>query len=225
MITLHHLEYSQSFRTLWLLEELGVDYELIRYNRDKKTKLAPPEYKAISPLGTAPVISDGDLTLAESNAITDYILDQHPNNNLRPAHNHPDRAQYLFWFHASQGSMMPIVLMEAVMRIMHQRVPFFLKPIVSTLVEKMSNGFSKPRMTRLLEQAEKDLNNRDWLGGDTLSAADISMIYPMVAAQSRGFLNEKYPQCLAWLARAQACESYKAAQKKDDRPSLIMSLS
>ena len=120
---------------------------------------------------------------------------------------------------------MPIVLMEAVMRIMHQRVPFFLKPIAGALVEKMSDGFSKPRMKALLAQAESDLDKSDWLGGRNLTAADISMIYPMIAAQSRGFLNDQYPNCLAWLKRAQSCNSYKSAQLKDDRPSLIMSLS
>lgn len=224
MITLHHLEYSQSFRILWLLEELGVDYELKLYERDKKTKLAPAEYKKVSPLGTAPVITDGDLTLAESNAIMDYILDKYPHESLRPDPKHQSRAQYLFWFHASQGSMMPIMLMEAVMRIMHQRVPFFLKPIVGTLVGKMSDGFSKPRMVSLLKHAEIDLAQNDWLAGNTLTAADISMIYPMVAAQSRGYLNSDFPNCLNWLERAQQCDSYKLAKKKDNRPSLIMSL-
>jgi len=223
MITLHHLEYSQSFRILWLLEELGVEYELKSYQRDPKTRLAPNDYKKVSPLGTAPVITDGDITLAESNAIIDYILDKHPSDSLRPEAGSPNRARYLFWFHASQGSMMTLMLMEAVMRIMQSKVPFFLKSIVATLNNKMNQAFSKPRMQSLLKQAELDLANSDWLAGDDITAADITMIYPMEAALVRGYINDDFPNCKAWLERAKARPSFKAATKKDDRPSMIMS--
>lgn len=222
MITLHHLEYSQSFRILWLLEELGIDYELILYERDKKTKLAPAEYKKISPLGTAPVITDGDLTLAESNAITEYILDKYGNGKLRPAHDDPDRVRYLFWFHASQGSLMPVILIEAVMRIMHSKVPFFLKAIVGGLNKKMSQSFTRPRVIGLLKQAELDLGTANWFAGDHLTAADISMVFPMLAAESRGYLDKQFPNCQAWLVRVKALESFESASKKDDRPSMIM---
>ena len=112
MITLHHLEYSQSYRVLWLLEELGTDYELKLYERDKVTRLAPADYKAVSPLGTSPAITDGDLNLSETSAIFDYILDQHPESTLRPAVNSAARTDYLFWFHASQGSLMPMMLRD-----------------------------------------------------------------------------------------------------------------
>ena len=117
MITLHHLEYSQSFRVLWLLEELGVKYELIKYKRDPKTHMAPGDYKKISPLGTAPVITDGDVSLAETSAIIECIIDRHPNNQLMPLPGTPNRLRHLFWFHASQGSLMPLMLMDSIFRI------------------------------------------------------------------------------------------------------------
>jgi len=117
------------------------------------------------------------------------------------------------------------MLMEAVMRIMHSRVPFFLKPIVGMLASKSSEGFSQPRMKSLLKQAEQDLSSAPWFGGQELTAADISMIYPMEAAQSRGYLDQRFPNCLAWLERAQATPSYKEATQKDDRPSMIMTVS
>ena len=224
MITLHHLEYSQSFRVLWLLEELGIEYELKSYDRDPNTRLAPSDYKKVSPLGTAPVISDGDVTLAESNAIIDYILDKYPSESLRPGVGDSDRARYLFWFHASQGSMMPLLLMEAVMRVMHSRVPFLLKSVVGFLNKKMNQAFSKPRMQGLLKQAELDLAQADWFGGHHLTAADISMIYPMEGAESRGYINDNFPNCQAWLKRAKACPSFKRATEKDNRPSMIMKI-
>ena len=118
MITLHHLEKSQSIRILWLLEELGVPYEVKLYDRDPVTRLAPAEYKAISPLGTAPVITDGDVTMAETNAIVDYILDRYDDARLRPAINTVEREPYLFWFHTSQGSLQPLLTNLFVMKAM-----------------------------------------------------------------------------------------------------------
>ena len=113
-LTLHHLEYSQSFRVLWMLEELQAPYDLVVYDRDARTMAAPNEYKALSPLGTAPVMTCGDLALAESSAIMEFILDRTPGQNLRPGPESPDRTRYLFWWHTAQGSMMPLQLMTTV---------------------------------------------------------------------------------------------------------------
>ena len=113
-LTLHHLEYSQSFRVLWMLEELQAPYDLVVYDRDARTMAAPDAYKALSPLGTAPVMTCGDLALAESSAIMEFILDRTPGQNLRPGPDSPDRTRYLFWWHAAQGSMMPLQLMKTV---------------------------------------------------------------------------------------------------------------
>ena len=222
MITLHHLEYSQSFRILWLLEELGCEYELKTYERDKSTHLAPPDYKALSPLGTAPVITDGQVALAESSAITDYILDQIPDQNLRPAADSPDRARYLFWFHAAQGSMMPLMLMEAVFNILITRVPFWMRPFVSSALNQASARMILPRMNKILEVAEKDLSEKPWFGGDSLSAADIVLSYPMESALERNFITDQHSQCLDWLERVKELPSYKSARIKDGKESVVL---
>lgn len=222
MITLHHLEYSQSFRILWLLEELGADYELKVYERDKKTHQAPRELKDLSPLGSAPVITDGEVVLAESTAIMDYILDQHPDSALRVSPGSGDRTRYLFWLHASQGSMMSLMLMEAVFQILISRVPFWMRPLIKGVLGQASANLIEPRMSSLLKLAEKDLGSKDWFGGDSLSAADIAMIYPMQAAKDRFYLDFDHPNCLAWLERTQDCKSFKAASAKDGRESITL---
>ena len=224
MITLHHLEYSQSFRILWLLEELGAEYELKIYERDKKTHQAPAELKELSPLGSAPVITDGDLVIAESNAIMDYILDQHADSSLRVAVGNEDRVRYLFWLHASQGSMMSLMLMEVVFRILITRVPFWIRPIIKGVLGQASSNLIRPRMASLLAAAEKDLEQKDWFGGDNLTAADIAMIYPMEAAKERHYLDVDFPNCNAWLERAHASDSFKTAKEKDGRESVILSV-
>jgi len=224
MITLHHLEYFQSFRILWLLEELNLDYKLEHYERDRKTNLAPDNYKVLSPLGTAPVLTDADLVISESNAIMDYILDKHPSETLRPEPDSKHRVRYLFWMHASQGSLMPVLLMSMMFRIIPERVPFFLKPIIKPVLAMANTGFTKPRLTALLKQAETDLRLADWFGGNHLSAADISMSYPMESMRSNGMINENHPNCLAWLDRMNACPSFQRAREKDGKSSIVFSI-
>lgn len=224
MITLHHLEYSQSFRILWLLEEIGEDYELKLYNRNKETYQAPPDYKALSPLGAAPVITDDDMVLAESSAIVDYILDKYPNSNLRPAIDNENRIRYLFWFHASQGSMMSLMLMEAVFQILIGRVPFLLRGIIRGVLDQASTRLIKPRMESLLKIAEEDLASKPWFGGDELSAADILLCYPMESARSRGYISAAHKNCNAWFDRVANHPSYQQARKKDDRDSIVLNV-
>ena len=217
-LVLHHLEYSQSFRILWLLEELGAKYELKLYNRDPNTNLAPADYKAISPLGTAPVITDGDLVLAESNAIVDYILDQHPESTLRPGPGDPFRARYLFWFHASQGSLMATASIEMVLRLVESRSPFPINKLLGGIFAKVRSGFTGPRLKAIWDLAEKDLGEAPWFGGDTITAADSILSYPMEAARDRGAIGSKHPNILAWFKRVEAHPSYQSARKLDDRP-------
>lgn len=126
-ITLHHLENSQSFRIVWLLEEPGEPYELKLYARDKTTSLAPAEYKALHPAGTAPIITDGEVTLAETNAIVDYILDQHPDSTLRPAIGSAQRVPYLYWSHTALGSMTPMLLMLFIFSRMTEKSPALVR--------------------------------------------------------------------------------------------------
>lgn len=223
-LVLHHLEYSQSFRTLWLLEELGLDYELQLYERDKKTLLAPAAYKKLSPLGTAPVITQGDLVLAETSAITDYILDGAGETPLRTRMDDPHHARHLFWYHTAQGSLMPLMLVDSVMRIVQKRAPLPVRPMVKLVSKILGDGFIKPRIGVLLDKAEKDLNKAVWFGGDHLTVADITLSYPMQSAMERGYIGQQHKHCRAWLQRIADRPAFKTAQEKDGRPSMVLPL-
>jgi glutathione S-transferase len=224
MLTLHHLEYSQSYRVLWLLEELGDDYELKLYERDKETRLAPADYKAVSPLGTSPVISDGELNLAETSAIFDYILDQHPKSPLRPAANSAARTDYLFWFHASQGSFMPMLLMSIVFQTLEARTPGLIRPLIKMVLGKATNAMVRPRVKLLLDKAEADLEATGWFAGESITAADMMLSYPIESAHTKGLLKGKYPNCEAWVERIKQVPSYQSAKEKDGKPSAIFQL-
>jgi len=215
MITLHHLENSQSIRILWLLEELGVDYELKTYERDAQNAfLAPSVYKKRSPTGTAPFITDGNVVLSETNAIVSYILDTYGAGRLRPALEAPERLQYLFWFHAAQGSFQPLLSTSFLLTALKTRVPFFLKPIMHLVIGRAEKLFLEPRLRTMLGLIENDLALGPWFAGKHLTAADIVMGYCMEVAAVRVGLDKKYPNAQAFLARMRAHPSYKAAVEK-----------
>lgn len=206
------------------MEALGAPYELKVYNRDPKTRLAPDEYKALSPLGTAPVITDGDLVLAESNAIMDYILDMFDDKNrFRPAAGSAERAPYLFWFHAAQGSMMPLLLFHTVFGVLKSRVPFFIKPVIVPVLGQAEKSFLAPRMKAILTEAETQLAKTPWLAGEQLSAADMVMSYGMEACYKNGFINAAHPNCQAWVERMHADPAFQRAMEKDGRESFVFS--
>lgn len=215
MITLHHLESSQSFRIVWLLEELEMEYDLMIYKR-QLDKQAPPEYKKLSPLGTSPTITDGDVVLCESNAIIDYILDQATSKNtLRPTPKSANRTDYLFWFHAAQGTLQPNLAMDSLMRIIPTRVPWPISIIAGMISKKTLDLRIQPRLEEYLTLADEKLSERDYLAGSELTAADITSIYPMDAAFHRyPSFPEKFPHCQAWLERVAQRPAYQQAMKK-----------
>lgn len=222
MLTLHHLEYSQSFRILWLLEALDAEYELKLYNRDPESNLAPDDYKALSPLGTAPVMTYGDLVLAESNAIIDYVLDSYPDSPLRPGAGHKDRARHLFWFHAAQGSLMSNQMVGMVLTLLETRSPWPISSLLKAVFGQVRKIFLGPRDKALFELMEADLGKQPFFGGDHLTAADITLVYPMYAARDRGRF-EGFANILAWFDRIEALDSFKSARAKDDRPRIAFS--
>ena len=217
MITLHHLENSQSIRILWLLEELGMEYGFKMYDRDSKTMLAPDDYKALSPLGTAPVITEGDVVLAESNAIIDYILDKAGKTELRPAAADKDRPQYLFWFHAAQGSYQSALTMSFVLSITIAKSPALIRPLIRKVLGMTQNLFLKPRLKAIMDKMEADLSQSKFLAGDRFTAADIALGYTIFMADLRGKLDENYPETKAYLHRMNARPAWKAALKKDGK--------
>ena len=220
MLTLHHLEYSQSFRILWLLEALGAEYELKSYNRDPESNLAPDDYKALSPLGTAPVVTDGDLVLAESNAIIDYVLDAYPDSDLRPGAGHPDRARHLFWFHASAGSLMNLQGIAMVMNLLEMRSPWPISSLLKAVFGQVRTIFMEPRNKAMFDLMNADLGKQPFFGGDNLTAADITLVYPMYAARDKGMF-DNYPNIEAWFHRIEALPSFIAARAKDNRDRII----
>ena len=215
MLTIHHLENSRSQRILWLLEELGIEYEIKRYERDKKTGLAPPELIAIHPLGKSPVITDGEVTVAESGAIIEYLVDKYDDGRLLPAAGTPARMAYTYWLHYAEGSFMPLMIMSLIMaRIETAPMPFFVKPIARGIVAKVRAGYLGINITRHLAYMEKELDKSIWFCGDTLSAADIQMSFALEAAAVRTDLSENCPNLAAFLERMQALPAYQAARDK-----------
>ena len=217
MITVHHLNNSRSQRILWLLEELGLPYEIKRYQRDARTMLAPPELLKVHPLGKSPVITDGDITVAESGAIVEYLLDTHGEaSGLRPARGTPDWRRYTYWLHFAEGSAMPPLVMKLVFqKIKSTPMPFFVKPIARGIADKVLASFVDPNLQRQTAFMEAELAKSAWFAGAALSAADIQMSFPIEAAKQRaGLSQDKTPRLLDWLARAHARPAYQRALER-----------
>ncbi|MFL6580849.1 MAG: glutathione S-transferase [Burkholderiales bacterium] len=212
MIVVHHLNNSRSPRILWLLEELGLQYDIKRYQRDPQTMLAPPELRAIHPLGKSPVITDGDVMLAESGAIVEYVVGRYGNGRLVPAGDTPDRLRYSYWLHFAEGSAMPPLVMKLIFdRIERAPMPFFAKPIARALARKIKASFIEPNINRQLDYLEAELAKTAWFAGSEFTAADIQMSFPLGAATVRGGLNATRPRLMAFLDRIHARPAYKKA--------------
>jgi glutathione S-transferase len=215
MIVVHHLNNSRSQRVLWLLEELGLDYEIKRYQRDPKTMLAPPSLEAVHPLGKSPVITDGDVTLAESGAIIDYLAERYGGGRLRPMSGSPERLRYTYWMHYAEGSAMPPLLLKLIFdRVETGPMPFFARPIARAIANKVKGGFIEPNIKRHLDFMEAELVKSEWFAGREFSAADVQMSFPLEAARARGGLNESRPKLMAFLARIHARPAYQKALEK-----------
>ena len=213
MITVHHLENSRSQRVLWLLEELGVDYEVKRYPRDAKTMLAPPELRAVHPLGKSPVISADGVTVAESGAIVEYLLDRHDRGHtLRPAPGTPQRLRFTYWLHYAEGSAMPPLLLSLVFaRLPQGPMPFLVRPVVRGIAGKVLGSYVNPQIRLHLDFMEGELGKSAWFAGEFFSAADIQMSFPIEAAAARGGLDARYPKMQAYLAAIHARPAYRRA--------------
>ncbi|MDO9357517.1 MAG: glutathione S-transferase [Polaromonas sp.] len=212
MITVHHLNHSRSQRVLWLLEELGVPYEITRYERDRKTMLAPASLRKVHPLGKSPVITDGDLTIAESGAIVDYLINRYGEGRLAPAPGTPERLRYTYWLHYAEGSAMSPLLLKLVFdKIETAPMPFFVKPIAKAISGKAKKGFIDPQIKQHLDYLEGELAKSAWFAGDEFSGADIQLSFPIEAAAARGGLDASRPRLMKYLERVHARPAYKRA--------------
>lgn len=216
MITVHHLETSRSQRVLWLLEELGIPYDIVVYKRDKKTKLAPPELKAIHPLGKSPVITDGGVTVAESGAILEYLVERYgEKSDLQPQPGTPEHRQCRFWMHYAEGSLMNWLVMKLVfMTIPTQPMPFFVRPIARQLCAQVQAKLIDPNVATGLAFMEDHLSKHAWFAGDRMTIADFQMSFAVEAALARGARAKNYPRLQAYKDRMSARPAYRRALEK-----------
>jgi glutathione S-transferase len=215
MITLHHLNSSRSQRVLWLLEELGVEYEVRQYQRDPGTLRAPPELQAVHFLGKSPTITDGDRTLAESGAIVEYLVHRYGAGRLAPPADAPERARYTYWLHYAEGSaILPLVLRLIFRQMPRQPMPALARPIVRALARNVIETFVEPQIERHLDYMDGELTRSSWFAGDEFTAADIQMSFPVQVAAMRGGIERSHPRLWTYLQRIHARPAYERALAK-----------
>ena len=215
MITVHHLNNSRSQRILWLMEELGLDYEIERYERDKTTMRAPASLRAIHPLGKSPVVTDGALTVAESGAIIEYLVERYGKGRLIPAAGTPEKLRYTYWLHFAEGTAMSPLLMKLVFnRDESGPMPFFVRPIAKKISAAVKDSFIEPEIKQQLNYMEAEIAKTGWFAGSEFSAADIQMSFPLEVAASRGGLDAKLPKLMDFLKRIHARPAYQRALKR-----------
>ena len=212
MILVHHLNNSRSQRVLWLLEELGLPYEIKHYERDPATMLAPPELKAVHPLGKSPVLDDGDIRVAETGAIIEHLLDAYdPEGRLRPARGTAEGRRFTYWLHYAEGTLMPPLVMSLVFsKVRSAPMPFFAKPIAHRIADKAMTGFVGPQVKLHLDYMESELGKSPWFAGEDFSAADIQMSFPVEAASVRAGFKDR-PHLKGFLERIHARPAYQRA--------------
>jgi len=214
MIIVHHLNNSRSHRIIWLLEELGLKYEIVTYTRSSKTRLAPATLRKIHPLGHSPVIVDGDVTLAESGAIIEYLLYNYGKDRLKPATGSPEWIQYIYWLHFAEGTLMPLLLVTAVLEGAHKNSPWILKPVVGVIKNKVKDLFINPRLTNQLTYIEATLSKTNWLAGDEFTAADIQMGIPLMWVMSYGLTTTDIPKIQNYVDQLKTRPAFIRAMKK-----------
>ena len=222
MLTVHHLNNSRSQRVLWLLEELDVPYEIKRYQRDPKTMLAPPELRAVHPLGKSPVITDDGQTIAESGAIIEYLIGKYGHGRFAPAPGTPERLRYTYWLHYAEGSAMPPLLLKLVaLRIASAPMPFFAKPIARKIAGTLQSSFIDPQLKLHLGYINKELSATGWFVGNDFSAADVQMSFALEAATARGGMEGQIPAVVDFLKRIHARPAYQRALERGGKYELL----
>jgi len=212
MVIVHHLNNSRSQRVLWMLEELGVPYEVKRYERDARTMLAPASLRAVHSLGKSPVITEGDVVVAESGAIVEYLAETHGKGRWLAAPGSPERRRQTYWLHYAEGSLMPPLLMSLVFsKVRSAPMPFFVKPIAHGIADKVMGSFVSPQIKLHLDYLEAELGDAPWFNGESPGVADIQLSFPVEAAAARGGLGKDRPRLAAFVARVHARPAYQRA--------------
>ena len=215
MITVHHLNNSRSQRVLWLLEELGLEYDIKYYERDPKTMLAPDSLRQVHPLGKSPVITDGTLTLAESGAIIEYLVDKYGGGRFAPPLGTSEHLRYIYWLHYAEGSAMPSLVMNLVFNHIEQMpMLFFVKPIARSISSQVKSALIKPQIIQNLSYQEAELKKNLWFAGDEFTAADIQMSFPIEAAAALKGLESGHPKLMSFVDRIHARPAYQQALER-----------
>lgn len=215
MLTLHHLNNSRSQRILWLLEELGVEYKIERYQRDSVTNLAPDSLRSVHPLGRSPVLSTPNGAIAESGAIIEYLIHNHSETHFKTPTEPEALQQYWFWLHFAEGSLMPPLVANLVLEKARQKgsKPFFIKPITNKLVDGILNAYYGPNLAQSLRYVESYLSKNDWFAGDAPTGADVQMIFPLESLVASGRAKD-FAAIQSYVKRVHSREAYKAALEK-----------
>ena len=215
MVTVHHLNNSRSQRVLWLLEELGVPYEVVRYERDSKTMLAPPALLAVHPLGKSPVITDDGVTVAESGAIVEYLVDRYGGGRFVPPVGSAERLRYTYWLHYAEGSAMPPLLLKLIFdRVAATPMPWPFSTMARRISGGVQGAFIGPQLKRHLDFMESELAARQWFAGNDFTAADVQMSFPLEASRVRAGLDAGRPRLMDFLDRIHARGAYRRALER-----------
>ena len=213
LIVVHHLNNSRSQRILWMLEELGVPYEVKRYEREPSMQ-APASLRAVHPLGKSPVITDGDKTLAESGAILEYLALTYGGGRFSPLPGTPEWLNYTYFMHYAEGSLMPLLFMKLVFGKLPARVPFFMRLVARAIANGADKTLIGPQITNHFAFLESELGTREWFAGKEFTAADVQMSFPLEAAAARSPVFARLPKLKAFVDRVQARPAYKRAVEK-----------
>lgn len=195
-----------------MLEEMGTPYETEVFMREHN--LAPPSLKKIHPLGKAPVITDGDLVIAESGAIIEYLAEKYGKETMIPAGGFDSQAvlDYKYWLHYAEGSLMPPLVMQLIFnRIKTSKMPFFVKPIAKGIVQKVEESYLGPNISTHMGFVDDYLSKNEWFAGDSISAADVQMLFPLEASVNQKGFAAQYPNIAAYVKRLQARPAYQRA--------------
>lgn len=212
MVVVHHLENSRSQRILWALEELGVPYEVKRYERDRKTNLAPESLKKVHPLGKSPVITNENITVAESGAIIEYLVGEYGDGLLSVGNDQEQNRAYQYWLHFAEGSLMPPLVLKLVFeRVRKSPMPFFAKPIAKSISQKVMKTFVSPTIKQNLTFIDDYLAKNEWFAGNKLTGADIQMSFPLEACVASGVAGEQYPNIVSYVKRIHERPAYQKA--------------
>ena len=213
MIVVHHLNNSRSQRVLWLLEELGVPYEIKFYERNPETKLAPPELKKVHPLGKSPVITDGEMTVAESGAILEYLVEKYGEGRLKPKTGTPEALAYRYWMHYAEGSAMTPALLKLIFSKIEQ-APLLVRPVAKGISKQVHRLLIDPQMQSHSDFIESELQKHEWFAGAEFTAADIQMSFPVEAYAARSNVATTHPKIANFLKRIHARPAYQRALTK-----------